>query len=308
VPRPPPARLRLAASPADAGAALWQFLAERGGIAPELARSAIARGGAYLRGRRERDAEAKVRAGDKVEVVLRERPASEAPAAELKVLHLDAQVLAVDKAAGVSAQEDRGGGPALPQLCSELLARLGESRTQALLVHRLDRGTTGVTVLARTRAAQAALLEEFREHRAAKEYRALVAGAPLQEEGEIDLALGAGERGLRKPDPRGESARTRWRVLERHPRSALLAVLPETGRTHQIRVHLRQLGCPLLGDVRYGGPAFLTARDGERLDFGRPLLHALRLSVRHPQGGALQIEAPSPADFERARAFLPRCD
>src|SRR5262249_58989205 len=92
-------------------------------------------------------------------------------------LHLDRLVMGVDKPAGVLAQEGRAGGPALPDLCSQLLRERGEPDT-ALLVHRLDRGTTGVTVLARTRASQAALLAEFREGRPVKEYLALCPGAP----------------------------------------------------------------------------------------------------------------------------------
>jgi 23S rRNA pseudouridine1911/1915/1917 synthase len=138
---------------------------------------AIERGGAYLRGRRVRDPAAAVSKGDRVEVVLRE-PLEQPELARERVLHLDAQLLAVDKPAGVTAQEDFAGGPALPELCEALLARLGEKETKALLVHRLDRGTTGVTVLARDKSAQAALLEEFRGHRVHKEYRALVSGAP----------------------------------------------------------------------------------------------------------------------------------
>lgn len=240
--------------------------------------------------------------GDRVEVTLRHEEAT--PLSRDRLLHLDALVIAVNKPAGVSAQEDLAGGPALPDLCSALLADLGEKETQALLVHRLDRGTTGVTLLARTHKAQAALLEEFREHRVAKEYRALVAGAPANDEGTIDLALGPSERGLRKPDLAGEPARTTWRVLERYAGASLVATFPETGRTHQIRVHLKMLGCPLLGDPRYGGPAFVARPDGSRLDFAHPLLHALSLSLRHPGGARLNVAAPSPEEFEAARTFL----
>ncbi|MGZ6143603.1 MAG: RluA family pseudouridine synthase [Myxococcales bacterium] len=245
-----------------------------------------------------------MRKGDKVDVALH-APLAAALTRE-RVLHLDDHVLAIDKPAGVSAQEDLAGGPALPQLCSALLRELGEKQTQALLVHRLDKGTTGVCVLARTRRAQVALLEEFRRHRARKEYRALVAGAPAQDEGVVELALGPGERGLQKPAANGEAALTRWRVLERYDGAALIAALPETGRTHQIRAHLRALGCPLLGDVKYGGPAFLTRPGGARHDFERPMLHALSLEVAHPAGDVLRLKAPSPGDFEAARTFLSR--
>ena len=297
-----PAKLKLVAGAPDT---LVAFIARRGGISEEEAKAAVERGAAFLRGRRVREPLSEVRKGDRVEVTL--RPPEEQPRlARERVLHLDAEVLVVDKPAGVSAQEDLAGGPALPQLCEALLEDLGETQTQALLVHRLDRGTTGVTVLARTRKAQAALLEEFRAHRVKKEYRALVFGAKAPDAGVIDLALGAGERGLRRVDPQGESALTRYRVLERYPEAALIAAAPETGRTHQIRVHLAALGCPLLGDARYGGPAFLTRGDGARLECERPLLHALSLSLRHPAGTRLDLTAPSPPDFEEACAWLRR--
>lgn len=290
---------------ADAADTLLRLIARRGGISEQDARAAIERGGAFLRGRRNREPDAPVKPGDRVEVSLKPREEPQ-PLGRERMLHLDALVLAVDKPAGVTAQEDLEGGPALPDLCSALLGDLGERETQALLVHRLDRGTTGVTVLARTRAAQGALLEEFREHRVDKEYRALVQDAPASADGLIDLPLGPSERGLRKADLEGEPARTRFRVLERYPGASLVAAFPETGRTHQVRVHLRELGCPLLGDTRYGGPAFLTRPDGARIDFARPLLHALFLGLRHPEGSRLALTAPSPADFDTARAFLHR--
>jgi 23S rRNA pseudouridine1911/1915/1917 synthase len=257
-------------------------------------------------GRRERDPAAAIRAGARIEVVLKERgvaPEAPAPLEAHRVLHVDDLVVAVDKPAGVLAQEGRAGGRALPDLVAALLGG------PALLVHRLDRGTTGVTLLARTRAAQAALLAEFREGRVEKEYRALVAVAPRADEGEIDAPLADDPRtpGKRRIDARGEPARTRWRVLERFTAAggaALLAAMPETGRTHQIRVHLASIGHPLVGDARYAGPKALTRADGSRLDAHRPLLHALRLKIRHPAGHTLETAAPEPSDIAAACAFL----
>ena len=238
-----------------------------------------------------------MRAGDRVEVRLR-TPQPPAPLGRERILHLDEQVVAIDKPAGVSAQEDRAGGDALPELCEALLG------SKVFLVHRLDRGTTGVTLLARTQRAHAFLLEEFRERRARKEYRALVAQAPP--EGVVDLALGPDPRtpGLRRVDPLGDPSRTRFAVLERLRQGALIACFPETGRTHQIRVHLRELGTPLLGDTRYGGAAQVTRADGARLELPRPLLHARSIELRHPDGGKLAVEAPEPRDFAGAVAWL----
>jgi RluA family pseudouridine synthase len=185
------------------------------------------------------------------------------------------------------------------------LRELSEPDT-ALLVHRLDRGTTGVTVLARTRAAQRSLLEEFREGRVEKEYLALCAGEPSRDAFESDAALGADPAvpGKRRPDPRGEPAHTRFRVVRRLRGAALVAASPETGRTHQIRAHLAALGLPLLGDSRYGGPRLLTLPDGRRLDFARPFLHALSLALRHPAGNDLTLRAPEPDDLSDAVRFL----
>src|SRR5881394_1780738 len=189
-----PSRLRLVA---ERDEPLVQLLIRRGGISQELARAAAARGGAFVRGRRVRDPESLVRPGDRVEVTLY---TPEVPALEReRILHLDEMVIAVDKPAGIAAQQDLAGGPALPELCSALLREAGERETQALLVHRLDRGTTGVTVLARTRHAQAALLAEFREHRARKEYRALVAPPGLA--GKCCVDLRRGQRSRRFPRP-----------------------------------------------------------------------------------------------------------
>jgi 23S rRNA pseudouridine1911/1915/1917 synthase len=274
---------------ADRGGALLEFLVRRGGISEERAREAIGRGGAFVQGRRVREPGTLLREGDRVEVALSAPPP--VPLGRERILHIDDLVLAVDKPAGVAAQEDLAGGPALPDLCSALLREMGE-KDDALLVHRLDRGTTGVTALARTRKAQSALLREFREHRARKLYRALVAPGPDRDEGVVETPVA------------GRPARTRWRVLDRYPGAASIEASPETGRTHQIRIHLGGLGCPLLGDKAHGGRTFVAHPSGARHELERPMLHALSLVVRHPRGGELRVEAPLPADFAAAQAFL----
>ena len=284
-----PSRLRLVA---DRDGPLLAFVVRRGGVSEELARAAIARGGGFVNRRRVRDPETQVRSGDRVELAL--APSAAVRLTRERILHLDELVLVVDKPAGVAAQEDLAGGPALPELCSALLQELGESQVTALLVHRLDRGTTGVTALARTRMAQGALLAEFREHRARKRYLALVSPGPAADEGLVETPVA------------GRSALTRWRVLERSGGAALIEAKPETGRTHQIRIHLGESGWPLLGDKAHGGSSFVTHPSGERHDLERPMLHALSLAVRHPAGGELRVEAAVPADFAAAQAFLRR--
>ena len=302
--RRPPSRLRLFATPRDAGTPLDRFVAERGGIDLEEARAAVARGGAFVSGKRVREAQFTLRGGETVEVSLRPDAAGVA-LEDARVLLLDRQVLGIDKPAGVLAQEGRAGGPALADLAADLLRARGEAPA-VFLVHRLDRGTTGATVLARTKPAQAALLAEFREGRVEKEYRALVAGEPRDEEGIIDLALGPDRAvpGKRRVDPAGEPAQTRYRVLERFQGGALVAAFPQTGRTHQVRVHLAAVGMPLAGDARYGGPRFFTAAEGDRLEVRRPLLHAFGLRVRHPASGFVTLAAEVPDDLRDAAHFL----
>jgi 23S rRNA pseudouridine1911/1915/1917 synthase len=255
----------------------------------------------FLEGRRCKQASRPVRSGERVEVHLEEGGRAPVPALPLersRLLYADEHLAAVDKPAGVPAQptlsSDRGH---LPELVGRLLG--GE----VLPVHRLDRETSGVVVLARTRAAAAALSAAFREGSPAKTYLALCARAPEPPEGRIDAPLGPDPRrpGRRAVAAGGEPAATRWRTLRLGPGGqALVEAAPETGRTHQIRAHLAHLGAPLLGDARYGGPRRVL-----EVSIPRVMLHAARLGIRHPATGApLAFEAPLPDDFRSALAAL----
>ena len=278
-----PSRLKLVAElPSET---LLAFIVRRGGVEEATASHAVLRGGAFLRGSREKDPQAQVFAGDKVDVSFPETAAA-ISLDKSRLLFMDADVIAVDKPAGIAAQEELVGGPALPDLCSQLLAELGETETQALLVHRLDKGTTGVTLLARNKESQTRLLEDFRERRVRKEYRALTTRPPASE---MITAL-----------VEGRTASTRVQVLHQFPLGAHIAAFPETGRTHQVRLHLESVGAPLLGDRQHGGPIYINRPDGSRLDFERPMLHALSLKI---VGGA-RVEAPVPPDFKAALAWL----
>ncbi len=220
------------------------------------------------------------------------------------VLLEDADLLAVDKPPGRLVIPGRSG--AERSLREELEAIHG----RLWVVHRLDRGTSGVLLFARTAAAHRALNLAFDRGEPRKRYLALVRGEPAAER-RIDLPIAAGRKGRMRPaapdDPRGKASVTVVRLLERYPPHrwsggalALVEALPETGRTHQIRVHLAAAGWPLALDPDYGerdplqGPA-----GGVLLD--RTPLHAARLELRHPTGGApLVIEAPLPADLAAA--------
>jgi 23S rRNA pseudouridine1911/1915/1917 synthase len=293
-------RLKLQAGPTDAHERLDRFIAARGGISRGEARRAIDAGGVFLDGRRCKVAGRTLHPGQEVVVNLEEAGrGADAPAAleRGRLLYADQDLVAVDKPAGVAAQPtlttDRG---TLPELVAALLGG------PVTLVHRLDRETSGVTVLARSAAAAAALAEAFRTGAPEKTYLALCARAPSPPEGRVDAPLGKdpARAGLRRVDPAGDPSATRYRTLRAGAAAALVEAKPETGRTHQIRVHLAHLGAPLLGDPRYGGPR----RVGE-VAVPRVMLHAARLELAHPVTGApMVIEAAVPEDFRAVEAAL----
>jgi len=293
-------RLTLPVAPPDAGERIDRFIAARGGISRGQARRALDAGSVFLDGRRCKVAGRLLRPGQEVVVNLEEGGrAAAAPVAlaRERLLYADAELVAVDKPAGVPAQPtlttDRG---TLPELVGALLG------APVTIVHRLDRETSGVTVLARTKGAAATLAEAFRTGAPEKTYLAICARSPAPPEGRVDAPLGKdpARAGLRRVDPRGDAAATRYRTLRAGATAALVEARPETGRTHQIRVHLAHLGAPLLGDARYGGPR----RVGE-LAIPRVMLHARRLELAHPVTGApMVLEAPVPEDFAAVERAL----
>ena len=227
----------------------------------------------------------------------------------LSILHEDEDVIVVDKPAGLVVHPAPGhpGGTlvnALLHHCADLAGVGGVLRPG--IVHRLDRGTSGVLVVAKCDAAHVALARQFHEHSVEREYRALVRGLPRCDDGRIARPIGRHPRDRKRMSVhshRGREAHTAWRVMRRFPNShrAWLAVLPETGRTHQIRVHLASAGLPIVGDPVYGR----VKRGGRGLD--RPALHAQVLGFTHPRTREpLRFEAPPPADLERLLADLER--
>ncbi len=212
------------------------------------------------------------------------------------VLHEDNSLIAFNKPAGLAVQAGSGVARSLDGLMAAF-ARSNGKRPR--LVHRLDQGTSGVIVAAKTQPVAAKLSEAFAGRDVQKIYLALVKGRlPPAETGVADAALVKVEEGgkarmiIARPDRKGaQAARTGWRVLARQGEFALMQMSPETGRMHQIRVHLMALGCPILGDALYGeGQA--TAP--------RLMLHAARLDLPHPEGGRRVLEAPVPEDFRAA--------
>lgn len=277
------------------GERLDRFLAAGAGISRGEARRALDRGAVYLDGKRCRIASRLLAPGQRVEVVLEEAgrtTAGEGPPPA--ILHEDALVLAVDKPPGMPSQATPLGD--VGTLPWHVARHLGRRTAEVATVHRLDRETSGVVVFGKTAAATRALAAAFREGTARKEYLAVVAGA-LRGEGVIDGALAPdpARRGSFRVAPGGVPALTRYRVQEHGDAATVVQLLPGTGRTHQLRVHLASLGHPILGDARYGGPR----RAGE-IEAPRLLLHARRLELPHPAGGTLAVEAPVPPDLAGA--------
>ncbi|PWS35062.1 RluA family pseudouridine synthase [Falsiroseomonas bella] len=227
----------------------------------------------------------------------------EAKALEAMVIHRDADVLVLDKPHGLPVQ----GGPGIAKHLDGMLDALrfgAEDRPR--LVHRLDRDTSGVLVLARTAAAAAKLAAAFRGRDVQKTYWAVTVGEPTPPAGRIDLPLvrQGGPRGERTaPAEDGEGARavTDFRILDAaRRRAAWLELNPITGRTHQLRVHCAEaLGCPILGDGKYGGAAAHMEGLPAQLH-----LHARALRFRHPAGGTLEVSAPLPPHMKETFAFF----
>jgi 23S rRNA pseudouridine1911/1915/1917 synthase len=232
-------------------------------------------------------------------VLLEPPPAPEAaPKAErmpLRIVHEDAELLVVDKPAGLVVHP--GAGVSRGTLMNGLLAHAPQLAgvPRAGIVHRLDRDTSGLLVVAKTVEAQAHLAQQLAERTVRRVYLALVQGDPPAS-GRIDAPVGRDARARTRMavTHRGKPARTAYRVLERYGRAALVECRLETGRTHQIRVHFQHIRHPLVGDTVY--------RRGTRhgIAFSRQALHATELSLRHPRTGELVTwKSPLPRDMKR---------
>jgi 23S rRNA pseudouridine955/2504/2580 synthase len=239
-----------------------------------------------------------------IRVARKEEDARQAavPAASFPVLFEDEHLLVIDKPAGVAVHGGSG-------VSFGVIEQLRQARAQAKfleLVHRLDRETSGVLLLAKKRAALVGLHEQIRENRMDKRYLACVWGTWTDQRRAVKVPLfkyltGDGERRVRVQED-GQSAHTVFNLLERYDGYALLEAELKTGRTHQIRVHLAHLGTPIIGDDKYGDFSFNRelARPGANPQFKRMFLHACRLTLTHPATGLpLTVEAPLPADCAR---------
>lgn len=286
---------------------------------------------------RQAKASHRLRGGERIELEPLETP-RDTPLPEaipLDILYEDDAIAVVDKPPGMVVHPSRGhgAGTLVAALCHHFDRLSGAGGpTRPGVVHRLDRDTSGVILVAKTDGAHHRLAEQFAARTTEKEYLAIVIGRPDRDRDLIDRPIGVHPHDRRRMAIRAghstsREAQTYYEVAERFNRHALLRVLPKTGRTHQIRVHLTSVGLPILCDRLYGGHATITrgelsAQSGETSepidkrsaprDAGaeRPLLerqalHARRLTIAHPSSGeTMTFEAPLPADLEAVLAEL----
>ena len=247
-----------------------------------------------------------VSGGEKIVLTPPRLPDADAPRAQrmpLKIVHEDAALIVIDKPAGLVVHP--GAGQPDRTLMNALLAHAAALAgvPRAGIVHRLDKDTSGLLVVAKTVEAQASLVKQLADRTMRRVYLALVQGDPPAS-GTIDAPVGRDARARTRMavTHRGKPARTTYRVLERFGRAALVECRLETGRTHQIRVHFQHIRHPLVGDTVY--------RRGTRhgIPFPRQALHAAELSLIHPSSGEpMNWRAPLPRDFKRLVDGLRSC-
>ncbi len=308
---------------AGAGQRLDNFLLRHLKGVPKTHVYRIIRSGEVRVNKGRAQADTRVQEGDVVRLppvrvsgAVAEKAANPAPAREFSVLLEDDHVLAIDKPAGVAVHGGSG-------VSFGVIEQLRRARPQARfleLVHRLDRETSGILLVAKKRSALTHLQQQFRDRETGKTYLALVVGSWPTNKKVIDLPLhkylleggpgdakGAGERRVKvvaKDDPDGMRAITLVKVVEKRAGFSLLEVTIKTGRTHQIRVHLASSGHPIAGDDKYGD--FELNKTLQKQGLKRMFLHAWRLQFSHPASAqALEINANLPAELDTFRANLP---
>lgn len=273
---------------AESGTKLSAFLKEKCGekVSAKHIKRSLDAGLCYLNGTVEKFASKLVGTGDKIAFSLAQEEQKQ-PFQSNRILYIDDDLIAYDKPAGIPSTDPK----------------LIEDEKGARLLHRLDRDTTGVLLFARNDAAEEKMLALFKARKIEKRYLAIVCGQLKGGEGTINSPLGkiSSYQGqtiwgvVAKPD--ALPAITRWKLLKKDPKKgvALLSCEPETGRTHQIRVHLSHIGCPIIGDKQYGRSVKIPYTPK------RMLLHAEAVAFPHPATHKqLEIRSPLPTDFKEA--------
>lgn len=275
----------------EGGQRLDSFVAQQ---LPQYSRSfwqrAIAEGQVTVHGAVVRSSQA-LTAGDIVTIQLPESP--DFTAQTLPILYEDADVLVINKPAGLLTHA-KGATSHEFSVGEFMRSRTtdGTDTNRPGIVHRLDRGTSGVLIAAKTPEAKRWLQKQFSLRKVKKTYVALVTGHPKQPSAVIQLPI---ERNPKKPQTfrvggNGKPAETAYQTLKTYTSHSLLQLMPHTGRTHQLRVHLRYIGCPIVGDELYGKPA---------PHLGRMFLHAAKLEITLPSRERRIFEAPLPDNLEK---------
>jgi 23S rRNA pseudouridine1911/1915/1917 synthase len=254
----------------------------------------------------------KINPGDKIEVTIPpKKPLSiEKENIPLDILYEDKDVIVLNKPAGVVTHPAVGNfkGTLINGLlyhCPDI-SSLGAPLRPGV-VHRLDKGTSGCLIFAKTDIAYNGLAEQFKKHSIEREYIALVYGNFKTDEGEINKEIGRHFKDRKRMSTRtrkGKKAKSSYKVLNRYNSYTLLKVIPHTGRTHQIRVHLASIGHPVIGDETYGRKKYIEINRQKHI-MKRPGLHAKTLGFIHPINKKfLKFEAPLPQDIKKAIEFL----
>jgi 23S rRNA pseudouridine1911/1915/1917 synthase len=296
-------RVELVAGPEHAGERIDVALARLEAVGSRSAAQRLVDAGAVTVDGQARPKRHRLSPGERVEVTI-EPPAAVDPGAAgegvpHEVVFEDDHLIVVDKPAGVVVHPSAG--HATGTLAQALAGRAagGDDPWRPGIVHRLDRDTSGLLVVAKSDAVHRALQQEIQRREMRREYLALVEGRPDARTGTIDAPIGRDreDRTVHSTSTdRPREARTNFEIEREYPRTTLLRVRLETGRTHQIRVHLAAIGHPVCGDSQYGGGPC-----GRRLGLTRQFLHAAKLAFRHPVSGQyVACESNLPADLHHA--------
>ena len=249
----------------------------------------------------------RIQSGDRITVEAFPGAAATPPPGPVPVRYEDDDVAVIAKPAGLVVHTGAGtrGSPTLVQALTAMGMTLapGDDPDRPGIVHRLDRGTSGLLVVAKTERARTALIATFAAHAVQRQYWAMVDGEPTPASATIDAPIGRSGRNRTKftVASDGRSAVTHYDVLQAHGRASVLQVRLETGRTHQVRVHMAAVGHPVSGDHVYGAST-VVARE---LDLHRPALHAAVLGFDHPVTGArVQLSEPLPPELVAAHQRL----